>query len=67
MQNNMMYVCNDCGIKFDEPAQWQESRGEYWGTPAYETTYGCPICHGYFDVVENDEEIEGTEDECGLH
>lgn len=59
------YICNDCGIKFDEPAQWQESRGEHFGFPAYETTYGCPICHGSFDLIENDyEEIEEEYYEC---
>lgn len=55
-----MFHCIDCGIDFDEPAQWQESRGEYWGTPAYETCYSCPFCQGDFEEKENEE----IEDEC---
>ena len=59
----MSYICLDCGEKFDEPASWQESRGEFWGVPCSETVSGCPYCKG--DYVEVEElENEGEEDEC---
>lgn len=57
------YRCNDCGLEFDKPARWEESRGEFWGTPAFETCYGCPNCYGSFDVVEDTEENEEEEEE----
>ena len=43
-----MFICLDCGHIFDddEVAVWQESRGEYWGVPCYETVSGCPCCNG---------------------
>lgn len=59
-----MYICLDCDVEFEEPAQWQEFRGECHGSPAYETMYGCPYCKGSFDVVEDEDEIEEDEDEC---
>lgn len=39
-----MYRCNRCGTEFEEPATKQESRGEFWGTPAYEEFSICPCC-----------------------
>ncbi len=58
------YRCEDCGLEFDDPAQWQESRGEFWGFPAYETCFGCPNCKGSFDVIEdNDDVIEDKEEQ----
>lgn len=47
-----MYHCIDCDRDFDEPAQYQEYRGECHGTPAYETVYACPICGGDFETKE---------------
>ena len=43
-----MLKCLECGKVFedDEIAHWQESRGEFWGEPAYETVWGCPHCQG---------------------
>ena len=53
------YQCCDCGQFFDEPAFWEESRGEWWGMPAYETVSGCPHCGGdYQEVEEEDEDDE---------
>ena len=45
-----MLVCVECGHLFDEEkiAVWQESRGEYWGVPCFESVGGCPICKGHF-------------------
>lgn len=42
----MSYKCLSCGHVFEEGEQacWTESRGEYWGSPCYETMNGCPIC-----------------------
>ena len=33
----------------DEIAHWRESRGEFWGSPAYETMSGCPRCQGDYE------------------
>lgn len=53
----MNYRCNDCRFEFDEPARWQEERGEFWGSPAYETCYGCPNCYsGDVEEIKEDEE-----------
>lgn len=53
-------ICNNCGKTFDEPASWRESRGEFWGSPCYETLYGCPFC-GDEDIEEEPEEDEGED------
>lgn len=55
------FVCLDCGREFDEPKAVQESRGEFWGVPAYETMYYCPYCNGDFEEVQDteDEDVEG--------
>ena len=50
------YRCIDCEQEFDEPEEVQESRGEFWGMPAYETMYYCPYCGG--DIMENEDEDE---------
>ena len=48
-----MYKCIDCGAVFEEPATWEEYRGEYWGCPCSETMSGCPECRGdYEEAVE---------------
>lgn len=46
------YICLKCGNEFDEPAEWEEYRGECFGVPAYEPVEGCPICHGDFMTKE---------------
>lgn len=46
-----MYVCLDCGLEFEEPAEWverhgldpSEGPGEHWS--------GCPDCHGAYEEV----------------
>ena len=45
-----MYCCLECGHIFsaDETSVWQESRGEYFGVPCYETVSGCPRCNGSY-------------------
>ena len=47
-----MFICLDCKHIFseDDIATWEESRGEYWGAPCYESVSGCPCCKG--DCVE---------------
>lgn len=49
------YKCYDCGAEFDEYEEVSESRGEFWGMPAYETMAYCPICHSenFFDDAEH--------------
>lgn len=39
-----MFYCNHCKSVFDEPKEELESRGEFWGAPAYESMYYCPCC-----------------------
>lgn len=58
----MMYICGECGMIFDEIAHWEESRGEFWGQPAYERMSGCPYCHST-DFDEYDPDAENDEDE----
>ena len=43
-----MYCCLECGHVFseDDVAVWKEDRGEWWGSPCYETLSGCPQCGG---------------------
>jgi hypothetical protein len=45
-----MFACLECGHIFseDDVATWEESRGEYWGTPCYEEVNGCPKCGGSY-------------------
>ena len=38
-----MFKC-DCGAIFEEPDWVEESRGEFWGMPAYERMAYCPHC-----------------------
>lgn len=67
------YKCEECGAIFDEDeiARWEEYRGEFWGTPAYETEVGCPHCHSCdIEIYDpdganeaDDEEIDGDDDD----
>lgn len=43
-----MVKCEDCGW-IGEPEDLkrvEESRGEFWGAPCWETMYYCPCCGG---------------------
>lgn len=60
-----MWQCNDCGLIFEVPKRWKESRGEFWGQPAYEEVSGCPHCYsGDYDEYREDDydEEEGEEE-----
>ena len=61
-----MFKCRDCGAYFQECEEVSESRGEFWGMPAYETMCYCPECGSDdFDedyVVEAEEEDEDVDD-----
>lgn len=61
------YKCYDCEAVFeeDEIATWQESRGEFWGSPCYETMTGCPFCFSgnIEEYNEEDDEEEDQEDD----
>lgn len=61
----MQYKCNSCGHIFDEDEIYysKESRGEFWGAPAYETVACCPNCMDC-DFDEYDEE---DEERCGKY
>ena len=46
-----MYKCYDCGNLFKKGEERTEYRGECHGSPAYETTMGCPLCNGDYDEI----------------
>ena len=50
-----MYKCSCCGELFESPKAVNESRGEFWGMPAFETMYYSPCCEEYFEEVHCDE------------
>lgn len=56
-----MIKCCDCGWTGEtyELQRVEESRGEFWGMPAYETMYYCPNCGSdcIDDYIDDDEEI----------
>lgn len=59
-----MWRCDDCGCEFEELASWEESRGEFWGTPCSETMYGCPHCYSTsVDEIREDDEDDYNDEE----
>jgi len=40
-------ICPECGLPLEPVRTCYEDRGEYWGTPTYETVniYGCTECN----------------------
>ena len=54
----VMYKCFDCLETFDEPLEYSEHIGEFWGSPAYETFCACPYCGSDAfdeeDIVDNE-------------
>lgn len=56
-----MLKCFDCGWtgEQEELRRVEESRGEFWGMPAYETMYYCPCCGS--DYIEDYDEEEYEE------
>lgn len=55
-----MLKCNDCGCEFENPKVVYESRGEFWGAPAYEAVGYCPNCGS--DYYEEYDGEGGEED-----
>ena len=54
----MMYECQCCGFRFDEPRRHKEYT-EAWGRMVYEVVSGCPRCDGgYIEINEEDFEDE---------
>lgn len=53
----IMFKCGDCGETFIKPRIQRESRGKYWGMPAYEDVATCPYCGSEFidiiNIIEN--------------
>ena len=45
-----MYRCLDCGKAFENPREYSECIGSFWGDPAYQTFEECPYCCG--DIEE---------------
>lgn len=58
----MRYICRDCEeIFYEEDAgSYQESRGEFWGAPCWESLMCCPYCKS--DDIEEYQEEEEEED-----
>lgn len=54
-----LLICANCGRAFDEPRLVYESRGEFWGAPAYEPMSYSPCCND--DYEEYDSEYKGFE------
>lgn len=57
------FKCWDCGKYFDDPKYVKEYRGEFWGSPAYESMAYCPYCDGDFDEAHIVEKAEAEEQE----
>lgn len=56
-----LYRCCNCGRVFSDHEMKivEESRGEFWGMPAFETMYYSPCCTDDFEeVYEEDMEEE---------
>lgn len=54
-----MWKCNDCECEFEEPKSIEEYRGEFWGSPCWETLTVCPNCDSEdFDEINEDDEDE---------
>lgn len=51
------FICDNCGREFEEPITIKESRGEFWGMPAYEDIWVCPYCEddSFYEVESDDE------------
>lgn len=49
-----MYKCLDCGFVFEESEAKKvtEEIGECFGSPAFEESYVCPRCEGYFEETK---------------
>lgn len=54
-----MCKCCNCGNIFhiSEAKRVEESRGEFWGAPCYETLYYSPCCTDDFVDVEDEEDV----------
>lgn len=52
----MSFYCEHCGKEFEFPKAVEESRGEFWGMPAFETMYYCPYCgdDDYAEIMQMD-------------
>ena len=59
-----MYKCSCCGNTFEEPYEYTECMGEFWGSKAYDTFSVSPCCGEYYtEVSEDDDESEDEEDD----
>lgn len=63
----MLFYCGNCKtvLREDELEEYEESRGEYLGSPCWETFMVCPICgvipREYIPPCEDEEEGEEYE------
>lgn len=57
-----MYICLNCGNRFEHPKKIQEDRGEFWGVPCWETMYYSPCCEDDYDEEDEEDEEEDIDD-----
>jgi hypothetical protein len=48
-----MFICEDCGLEFNEPKTYIETHG--LPCPPYEKWTGCPFCGGYYSERKEEE------------
>lgn len=49
----MSFYCTSCGKVFDEPYEYEECVGEFWGAPAHQRFSECPYCGGGYEEAES--------------
>lgn len=49
----MSWYCTSCGRVFDDPYDYEECVGEFWGAPAYQRFSECPYCGGGYEEAES--------------
>lgn len=55
----MSYYCESCGRIFEEPCEYTECVGEFWGAPAYQSYAECPYCGGSIEECEHCDQCMG--------
>lgn len=65
MRHTDICRCDKCGRLFDgrDCKKVEESRGEFWGFPAFETMWYSPCCTDDFHKLTEAEVEELTEEE----
>lgn len=50
-----MLQCSCCGRWCREASPFWQSRGEYFGSPAWEELLGCPFCGGSLELRDRED------------